>query len=141
MKWPFHLKPHNFWPKKNYGLRLINKNIMSNLSWPVFANWRNVCILLLWNQKSGGQNSGLGNIIGFKLCVLCMKTIGSDLFFDCGISHGMIWKWKNTYLSTSSSSTHFFASSIYKNKYISFLLRFRLANTINTFLRLKTRMV
>ena len=38
--------------KKKNQKRLINKKVLSNWSWPVFANWRNLYILFLWNQKS-----------------------------------------------------------------------------------------
>ena len=40
-------------------------------------------------EVTGGWYSGLLNIIGCTLCVLRMKTIGSDSFFDYVISHGM----------------------------------------------------
>ena len=38
---------------------------------------------------TGGWYSGLWTLIGCTLCVLSMKTIGSDSFFECVISHGM----------------------------------------------------
>ena len=72
-------------PKK----RLINKKVMSNWSWPV----------LLIDKISTSCFSGtrshrrlifrIWSLIGCTLCVLRMKTIESDSFFECVISHGM----------------------------------------------------
>jgi len=42
-----------YWdPQKEKTKILINKKVMSNWSWPGFANWWNLYILLLCNQKS-----------------------------------------------------------------------------------------
>ena len=40
-------------------------------------------------EVTGGWYSGLWNLIGCTLCVLSMKTIGSGLFFECVIAHGL----------------------------------------------------
>ena len=56
-------------------------------------------------EVTGGWYSGLWTLIGCTLCVLSMKTIVSDTFFECVISHGItllvdLWyvvfvKWMN----------------------------------------------
>ena len=40
-------------------------------------------------EVTGGWYSGLWTLIECTLCVLSMKTVGSDSFFECVISHGM----------------------------------------------------
>ena len=40
-------------------------------------------------EVTGGWYSGLWTLVGCSLCVLSMKKIGSDSFFECVISHGM----------------------------------------------------
>ena len=43
-------------------------------------------------EVTGVWYSGLWTLIGCTLCVPSMKTIGSDSFFECVISHGMTLK-------------------------------------------------
>ena len=63
------------------------------LSYTTWSNFKNIEKFVnpvnLEPEVTGGWFSGLWTLTGCTLCVLIMKTIGSDLFFDCVISHGM----------------------------------------------------